>query len=98
MSGSPPPRPSSLPAADATCTRYAFAKSTTSRDPRGLLAATGQALSRAKVSRFWRRTGQLGVEEPVHMHDEIAHLRIVHGALRRGPPGLVGLGVVRIDA
>src|SRR5262249_62319276 len=32
------------------------------------------------------------------MHDEIAHVRVVHRSLRHPPPGLVGLRVVRIDA
>ena len=32
------------------------------------------------------------------MHDEIAHLRVVDRHLRLLLPGVVGLGVVRIDA
>ena len=63
---------------------YAFWQSTTSRDRRELPAALGKGLSRAKVSRSWRRSGQLGVEQPVHVHDEIAHLRVsAHFLVRR---------------
>ena len=41
---------------------------------------------------------RVGIEQPVQMDDEIAHLRIVDGLLRLGLPGRVGGGVVRIDA
>ena len=40
----------------------------------------------------------IGVEQPVEMDDEIAHLRIVDRALRLGTPGDVGGGIVRIEA
>jgi mRNA interferase RelE/StbE len=40
----------------------------------------------------------LGVEKTVQVDDEIAHMRVVDGLLRRAPPGLVRCSVVRIDA
>ena len=40
----------------------------------------------------------IGVEQPVEMDDEIAHLRIVDRALGLGPPGRVRGGIVRIEA
>src|SRR5262245_55194155 len=51
----------------------------------------------AKVSRRWRCRGA-GIEQAMHMDDEIAHLGVVHGSLRHPLPGLVGFGVARIDA
>src|SRR5262249_37144262 len=39
-----------------------------------------------------------GIEQAVDVHDEVAQHGIVDRALRRPPPGLVGLGVVRVDA
>ena len=40
----------------------------------------------------------LGIEQPVQMHDEIAHMRIVDGGLRFGFPSVARLCVIRIDA
>ena len=40
----------------------------------------------------------IGVEQPVEMDDEIAHLRVVDRALRLGPPGYVCGGIIRIEA
>src|SRR3954452_21115862 len=40
----------------------------------------------------------VGVEQAVQMDDEVAHLRVVHRALRLGPPGDMGRRIVRIDA
>ena len=40
----------------------------------------------------------VGLEQAMHMHDEIAHLRVVDGALRLRLPGRVGGRIVRIDA
>src|ERR1700693_324393 len=42
--------------------------------------------------------GRIGIEQPVQMDDEIAHLRIVHGLLRLAPPSRIGGGVIRVDA
>src|ERR1700733_7967735 len=44
---------------------------------------------------LWRG---FGIEQPVQMYDEIAHLGIVDAALRFRPPGGVSGGVVRIHA
>jgi len=33
----------------------------------------------------------------MQVHDEIAHMRVVHARLRLGLPGRVGGGVVRVD-
>src|ERR1700722_10339307 len=44
-----------------------------------------------------RRRFGFGIQQSVQMHDEIAHLGIVDGALRLGLPGRVGAGIVRID-
>ena len=41
---------------------------------------------------------RIRIEQPVQMHDEIAHLGIVDGLLRLGPPCRMGAGVIRIDA
>ena len=46
---------------------------------------------RAKVSRT-RRPRQLRIEQAMHVDDEIAHVRVVHRALGRSLPGLVGFG------
>ena len=48
--------------------------------------------------RAWPAPVGLGIEQPVQVHDEIAHLRIVDGLLRLGLPGGVGGRIVRIDA
>jgi hypothetical protein len=39
-----------------------------------------------------------GIEQPVQMHDEVAHMRIVDGTMSGVLPGVVGLGLVGIDA
>jgi hypothetical protein len=39
-----------------------------------------------------------GVQQPMQMDDEIAHLGIVDGLLRLRLPGGVGAGIARIDA
>src|SRR5262249_8903383 len=41
----------------------------------------------------WRR-----IEQAMDMHDKVAHVRVVHRALRRRLPGRVGLRVARKDA
>ena len=40
----------------------------------------------------------IGIEQPVEMDDEVAHLCIVDGLLRLCLPGGIGGGVVGIDA
>jgi len=40
----------------------------------------------------------LGIKQPMHVHDEIAHVGVVDGLLRLRLPGRVGGRVVRIDA
>src|SRR5947208_1614920 len=54
-------------------------------------------LLQGKASRTWRRRG-VGIEKAMQVDDEIAHLRVVHGALRHRLPGFVGFRVVRIHA
>src|SRR5204862_2123534 len=44
-----------------------------------------------------RRVGR-GIEQPVHVHDEIAHQGIIDGALRAAFPRRIGGRIVRIDA
>ena len=38
------------------------------------------------------------IEQPVHVNDEVAHLRVVDRRLRLGLPGRIGGGVVRKQA
>ena len=38
------------------------------------------------------------IEQPVQVNDEIAHLCIVDGLLRLGPPGRIGGGIIRINS
>jgi hypothetical protein len=40
----------------------------------------------------------LRVEQPVQMHDEIAHMGVVHAPVGCVAPGGVRLGVIRVDA
>src|SRR4051794_5312097 len=40
----------------------------------------------------------LRVEQPVQVHDEVAHVRVVDGRLRLALPGGVGGGVIRKHA
>src|SRR6185436_13412190 len=63
-------------------------RSREARDPRA---------SAAKASGAWLRRG-VGVEKAVKVDDEVAHMRVVHGALRHRLPGLVGLRIARIHA
>src|SRR5215218_3934602 len=43
-------------------------------------------------------TGGLGIEQPMQMHDEVAHLRVVDGLLRLALPYGISARVVRIEA
>src|SRR4051794_37894657 len=38
-----------------------------------------------------------GLEQPVQVHDEIAHMRVIHRLLRLRLPGRIGGSVIRID-
>jgi len=40
----------------------------------------------------------LGIKQPMHVHDEVAHVSIVDGLLRLRLPGRIGGCIVRIDA
>lgn len=40
----------------------------------------------------------VGIEQAVHVHDVVAHLGVINGALRGALPGPVRLGVVQEDA
>src|SRR3954466_11120231 len=40
----------------------------------------------------------VGVEQPMQMHDEVTHMRVVDGLLRLGLPRGVGGGIVGIEA
>src|ERR1700752_1012499 len=40
----------------------------------------------------------IGLEQAMQVHDEIAHLRVIHRLLRLGFPGRIGRGVIRIEA
>src|SRR5579871_4736891 len=52
---------------------------------------TGSGLSVGILRHFFR------VEQTMQMHDEVAHMGIVHGLLSLGPPCLVGFSVIRIE-
>src|SRR4029079_16025248 len=41
------------------------------------------------------RRGCVGVEQPMQVHDEIAHMRVVDGLLRLGLPGPISARVIR---
>src|SRR5262245_21120491 len=70
-----------------------------SPDAARLLGRSGRSVHfRAKVSRTGPRARQLRIEQAVDVDDEIAHLRIVDGLLRRSLPRLVGFGIVGVDA
>src|SRR5262249_35688556 len=45
-----------------------------------------------------RRRRGVRLEEPMQVDDEVAHMGVVHGGLRPGPPGRECARVVRIDA
>ena len=42
--------------------------------------------------------GRIGIEKPMHVHDEVSHQRVVDRALRGTFPGHMRLGIVRVDA
>src|SRR5690606_25725279 len=62
--------------------------STKPKTPAGLKQAY-----RASCSALAACSG-IGLEEPMQMDDEVAHMRVVHGLLRLGAPGTFGRVVV----
>src|SRR5713226_3960445 len=56
------------------------------------------AIGQSRPSAPGLRAARLRVEQPMQVDDEVAHMRVVDGALRLGLPGGVGRCVVRIDA
>src|SRR4029077_12910741 len=53
-----------------------------------------------RIMPLWRRSARavVRVEQPVQMHDEIAHMRVVHGAVGGVLPSVIGLRVIGVDA
>ena len=78
-----------------------------SRQPRPPSGPRARSVNRRRAGTYGtmrslssaRRTALLlGIEQPVQVDDEIAHLRVVDRLLRLGLPGRIGGRVVRIDA
>src|SRR5581483_10419067 len=72
-------------------------------DPAALLARCAPVpkaknLARLKPLPSSRAIRFARVEQPVQVHDEIAHMGVVHRAVGGVLPGVVGLGIVGIDA
>ena len=92
-----PPAPAAAPCVGASPT-YQVARNEATRQQPVVTAGDCRARCEAAASGARLGLGGVGVQQAVHVDDEVAHVRVVDAALGGRLPGLVGFGVVGEDA